>query len=475
MVHHTMKTASTKASSMFRYTTHMAADSRLRPLPGSTPPAAPFATPRSRHAAHRWWQGLAAVGAAALLAACQSTPPPAPARPPVAQPPSIKTVTVARYERVAPEALPRPTDADLMAAWPAWLASCRAFDRHAGRRALWQPACAAGAQVGAQDAAAIRAFFAARFDPWRLRAETREDLAATAGGSASAEPRVLSVADRGRLTGYYEPLLTGSRVRDARFAVPLHRRPDDLLIVDLGSLYPELAGKRVRGRLVDSPAGKRVVPYFPRAELTDSVLQGHELVWVDDAIEAFFLQIQGSGRVQFGDGSQVRLGYADTNGHPYRSIGRVLIDRGDLSFEQASMQGIQAWARANPDKLAALLNENPSYVFFRELPVGDPSAGPVGALNVPLTPGYSLAGDPQFVPLGAPVVIDTEHPSTRGALARLMTVQDTGGAIRGPVRFDFFWGFGREAGEHAGRQRHDVSAWLLLPKGVTPEAALAAR
>lgn len=395
-------------------------------------------------------------------------------------------MTQARYERVAPAALPRLADADLVAAWPAWLASCRAFERTPARRALWQPACQEASRIAAADAGAIRAFIATRLVPWRLRAETREDPAANVNASANAtananangnpaEARLISVADTGRITGYYEPLLNGSRVRDARFAVPLHRRPDDLLIVDLGSLYPELAGKRVRGRLIDSPAGKRVVPYWSRGELSDTTLQGQELLWVDDSIEAFFLQIQGSGRVQFGDGTQVRVGYADTNGHPYRSIGRVLIDRGELTFEQASMQGIQAWARANPGKLAALLNENPSYVFFRELPVGDPSAGPVGSLNVPLTPGYSLAADPQFVPQGAPVLIDTVHPTTRAPLTRLALVQDTGGAIRGPIRFDFFWGFGREAGEHAGRQRHDVAAWLLLPVGVTPEAALAAR
>jgi membrane-bound lytic murein transglycosylase A len=417
----------------------------------------------------RWRGGAIGLGAL-LLAACQ-TPPPAPPKPPT--PPQIKTVTVARYERVALESLPRVADADLVAAWPAWLASCSALQRTADKRAIWQPTCAAAAQVVTDSAPAIRAHLAAQFDAWRLLAETREDTGAN--NNANAEPRVISLADRGRITGYYEPLLAGSRARDARFAVPLHRRPDDLLIVDLASLYPELAGKRVRGRIVDSPQGKRVVPYFARAELGDAQLKGYELVWVDDAVEAFFLQIQGSGRVQFSDGSQVRLGYADTNGHPYRSIGRVLIDRGELTFEQASMQGIQAWARANPDKLAALLNENPSYVFFRELPVGDPKAGPLGALSVPLTPGYSLAGDPQFVPLGAPVVIDTEHPSTRAPLTRLALVQDTGGAIRGPIRFDFFWGFGREAGEHAGRQRHEVSAWLLLPKGVTPEVALAKR
>ena len=421
---------------------------------------------------------LVITAACMLQVGCQSTPLPAPPPPSAATPPPIKTITTARYERVGQEVLPAVADADLIGAWPAWLATCRSYERTPARRALWQGACSAAQQVPAGDAGAIRAFLRAHLEPWRLLAETRED----AGGNASnvavtpaAQARVLAVADRGRITGYYEPLLAGSRVKSARFAVPLHRRPDDLLIVDLGSLYPELEGKRVRGRMVDSPAGKRVVPYFSRNELDDLRLQGQELLWVDDAIEAFFLQVQGSGRVQFADGSQIRLGYADTNGHPYRSIGRVLIDRGELTFEQASMQGIQAWARTNPGKLTALLNENPSYVFFRELPIGDPSAGPVGAMNIALTPGYSLAGDPQYVPLGAPVIISTVHPSTAAPLTRMALVQDTGGAIRGPIRFDFFWGFGRTAGEHAGRQRHDVSAWLLLPRGVSPQTALAAR
>jgi membrane-bound lytic murein transglycosylase A len=338
------------------------------------------------------------------------------------------------------------------------------------RRDAWRAVCTDSAAVDPLDVQAVRSFFLQRFDAWQLLAETREDTA------SRSEPRVLGVIDRGRITGYYEPLLSGSRNRDARFAVPLHRTPDDLLTIDLASVYPELAGKRVRGRLVDDGAkGKRVVPYFARGELTAERLAGRELVWVDDAIEAFFLQIQGSGRVQLPDGSMIRVGYADTNGHPYRSIGRVLIDRGELSFEQASMQGIQAWARANPRRLDELLNQNPSYVFFRELPVGDPNAGPVGALNVPLTPGYSVAVDPQFVPLGAPVFIATVHPSTGAPLQRLVLAQDTGGAIRGPIRFDFFWGFGKAAGEHAGRQRHDVQGWVLVPKGLRPEDLLANR
>ncbi|HXF47728.1 MAG TPA: MltA domain-containing protein, partial [Burkholderiaceae bacterium] len=219
--------------------------------------------------------------------------------------------------------------------------------------------------------------------------------------------------------------------------------------------------------------GKRVVPYWSRGEIDgNGRLRGQELLWVDDAIEAFFLHVQGSGRVRLPDGSVVRVGYADTNGHPYRSIGAWLIERGELTLAQASMQGIAAWARANPQRVRELLDANPSYVFFRELPLGDPDAGPVGALGVPLTAGVSVAADPQFVPAGAPLVIRSEHPASGTPLVRLVLAQDTGGAIRGPLRFDLFWGTGREAGELAGRQRHDVQAWLLVPKGMRPEQLL---
>lgn len=406
------------------------------------------------------WLGTAI----AALTACQTRPPAPPTPAPAPAAPTIKATVTARYEPVAFERLPALADADLVNAWPAWRSSCTVLRQ----REAWRAVCADSAAVDARSAAAIRSFFAARFEAWRVLHETREEPPPGSGGPG----RPITVTDRGRITGYYEPLLAGSRTPSARFTVPLHRVPDDLLTIDLATLVPELAGRRLRGRLVDSPQGRRVVPYFSRAELTPGGLAGGELVWVDDAIEAFFLQIQGSGRVQLPDGSVIRVGYADTNGHPYRSIGRVLIDRGELSFEQASMQGIQAWARANPARLEELLNQNPSYVFFRELPLGDPAAGPVGAMNLALTPGYSVAADPQFVPLGAPVVLDTQHPSSGAPLARLMLVQDTGGAIRGPIRFDFFWGFGRAAAEHAGRQRHDVQAFVLAPRGVRPEALL---
>lgn len=398
--------------------------------------------------------------AAALLAAACATAPPGPTPPP----PAVKTLTQARYEPVVIEALPPLSAADLDAAWPALLASCASFERSPSRWAAWREACRdAGA---AADAADRRAVLAERFDAYRVLSVAVE---------AGPEARLLASESRGRITGYYEPLLEGSRERSARHVVPLHRRPPDLLTIDLSSLYPELAYLRLRGRLQAGADGSRVVPYWSRAEITAERLRGSELLWVEDAIEAFFLQIQGSGRVRLPDGSTVRVGYADTNGHPYRSIGRLLVERGELTLEEATMPGIVAWARTHPQRAAALLNENPSYVFFRELPLGDPEAGPPGAMGIALTPGYSLAVDPRFIPLGAPVVVSTTHPVHGTPLSRLMLAQDTGGAIRGPLRFDFFWGFGAEAALAAGRQRHDAQAWLLVPRGVRPEALLAPR
>jgi len=271
------------------------------------------------------------------------------------------------------------------------------------------------------------------------------------------------------MTGYYEPLLNCSRQRSAAFATPLYRVPPDLLVIDLASVAPETANLRLRGKL----QGRRVVPYPARGEITaGDLLAGNELAWVDDPVEAFFLQVQGSGRLRFEDGSQVRVGYGDQNGHPYRSIGRWLIDQGELTLDQASMAGIKAWIARNPSRAKELLDQNPSFVFFRELPLGDPAAGPVGALGVPLTPGHSVAADARYVPLGAPLVIATTDPTSNAPLVRPMLAQDTGGAIRGPLRFDFFWGFGAEAGQIAGRQKHEASAWLLVPRGSTPEALL---
>jgi membrane-bound lytic murein transglycosylase A len=304
------------------------------------------------------------------------------------------------------------------------------------------------------------------------------DLARLVDGKAGYDPRqffeqnlqpyAVVAADAtvtGMVTGYYEPLLRGSRRRTKGFEQPVRGVPDDLLTIDLSALYPEMKGKRVRGRL----EGNKVLPYWSRAEIgaRGDKLPSKALLYVDDPVELFFLQVQGSGRVKLADGSMTRLNYGDQNGHPYQSIGRLLVERGELKLEEASMQGIQAWARANPARLADLLNANPSYVFFRELP--NSNEGPIGALGVPLTSERSIAVDPRSVPLGAPVFLATTRPNSTKAMNRLVMAQDTGGAIKGAVRADFFWGFGKEAGEQAGRMKQSGRIWVLLPLEVAPK------
>ena len=293
---------------------------------------------------------------------------------------------------------------------------------------------------------AQRAFIESEFVPYRL---TRADA-----------------EDRGLITGYYEPLLKGSRSKTARFSAPLYARPDDLLIVDLGDLYPELKGKRVRGRLVDSPQGKRVVPYYDRAQIDADPSLFKPLVWVDDVVEAFFLQIQGSGLIELPDGKRMRAGYADQNGHPFRGIGRILVDRGEMRLDEVSMQGIKGWIARNPSKATALLNENASYVFFREIDAT--AAGPLGSLGVPLTAERSIAVDTRYIPHGSVVYLATTYPNALVPLNRLMFAQDTGGAIRGVVRADFYWGTGLKAGEQAGRMKQNAQMWVLWPKGTVP-------
>ena len=315
-------------------------------------------------------------------------------------------------------------------AWRAFLGSCSVLKR----QAAWRAVCTDAETVSP---AGAREFFEQRLSAWRM------------SGSTSS-----------MVTGYYEPLLSGSRQRAGRFQHAVYAAPPDLLTIDLGDLRPDLKGQRLRGRL----DGNRVVPYFDRAAIQSgrAALTGREIVYVDDEVELFFLQIQGSGRVRLDSGEMLRLNYADQNGHPFRGIGRILVERGELKLEQASMQGIKAWAQANPAKLTELLNQNPSYVFFREIRL-DGDAGPPGALGIPLVAGRSIAVDPAFVPLGAPVWLVTTYPNTTRPLERLVMAQDTGGAIRGPQRADFFWGFGDEAGREAGRMRQTGELWLLWP------------
>lgn len=256
-------------------------------------------------------------------------------------------------------------------------------------------------------------------------------------------------------TGYYEPEIAGVRTRRSGYDVPVYGVPDDLIEVDLGLFSDALKGKRIRGR-VD---GRQFVPYYDRTQIEQGALQGHAPVvaWAADPIEMFFLQVQGSGRLKGPDGQVVRIGYAGQNGRDYTGIGKLMKDRGLLGPGQTSMQGIVAWLRAHPDEGRAIMRENKSFVFFKELN----GAGPLGAMGYPVAGWTSVAADPKFIPLGAPLFLSMDRTDASG----LWVAQDTGGAIKGPNRIDTFWGAGEEARAIAGGMSARGTAWLLLPKG----------
>ena len=365
----------------------------------------------------------------AVLSACVPAPP-------VDVPPPPPPAEVETLKPVGWEEIDGWPGTDLLASFEAFVASCRVL-RH---KEEWANACTAAEQLEAKSGTTLMQFYERWFVPHKVFNEDGTDT--------------------GTITGYYVPDLDGSRVRTERFAYPLYAVPDDLLIIDLRSVYPELGSYRLRGR-VD---GRRVVPYYTRSELDQGIeaLAGKELFWLDDPVELFFLHIQGSGRIRLENGEKVMVNYAEQNGHPYRSIGRLLIERGIMTRNQMSMQNIRSWARNNPDQVGALLGENPSFIFFREL---EPEVqSPPGSLGIPLTPEISLAVDPRTIPLGAPVFLSTTWPYDPRPLQKLMVAQDTGGAIKGHVRGDFFWGMGDEAGALAGRMKQDGRFWVLLPR-----------
>jgi membrane-bound lytic murein transglycosylase A len=345
-------------------------------------------------------------------------------------------------------ALPDWSQDDLSAALPALKLSCGQLlrqsddrvvgpDGTAGKVSDWRAACGA---VQAATPANARAVLEKEFQPYEVRGKD---------GTA------------GLYTGYYEPELRGSRRREGPYQTPLYRKPDDLVTVELVDFRADWKGERIGGRVVDG----RLRPYPDRAAIEGGAIAGRglEMVWVDDPIDAFFLHIQGSGRVKLPDGKIMRVGYAAQNGRPYSAIGRDLIRRGALTPETVSMQTIQAWLEKNPTEAKAVMNGNPSFVFFRELQ----GEGPLGAQNLPLTPGRSIAIDPKFMPLGAPVFLDITLPDGK-PMRRLMVAQDTGGAIRGAVRADVFWGAGEAAADLAGKMRQPGRYFLLLPKALRP-------
>ena len=293
----------------------------------------------------------------------------------------------------------------------------------------WKPACETSASVNERDASA---FFTQQFDTVQV-----------GDGKAFA-------------TGYFEPEIAGSRTPSAGFAVPVYKRPPDLKEIDLGQFSDSLKGKKIRGRV----SGDTFIPFADRADIESGSLSGRglELAYAADAAEFFFLQVQGSGRLRLPDGSVMRIGYDGQNGRDYTGIGKLMKDRGLLAPGQSTMQGIVGWLHSHPEEGAAIMQENRSWVFFKEVT----GAGPLGALGLPVSARASVAADPAFVPLGAPVLLSMDRADANG----LWVAQDTGGAIKGSNRFDTFWGAGEAAAQTAGGMAAHGTAFILLPKGV---------
>lgn len=382
---------------------------------------------------------FAVLASTVLLVACSTTPPQ----------PEEETYTEVRFQKASFDAFKNIPSQDWAQALISFKRSCGAMKN----KAMWKETCSIASVTNNEDAAT---FFRTNFVPWQM-------YKATVGKESKKE---YSQDETGLMTGYYEPLLHANRSPSVKNNVPILSTPDDLIIVDLASLYPKLKGMRLRGKL----EGRRLVPYDDRAGIIQRTdLNSYAIAWSDDPVGVFFLQIQGSGRLQLDDGNVIRVGYDDQNGHPYKAIGSWLVQKGYLKRNQLSMQNIKKWAKENPTRLNELLNQNPSFVFFKSRPVTNAEEGPIGAQGIPLTPEASVAVDRRHIPLGVPLVVQAEQSNPPLKFMKPVVAQDTGGAINGPLRFDFFWGFGDEAGQKAGRQKSDASAWLLLPPSVNPQ------
>jgi len=335
--------------------------------------------------------------------------------------PTSYNSSIASFRSVSWQDLPGWQEDDLTQAWPAWLKSCDAL-RKRNSDVNWRQVCSQANGVSDTDKQVIRQYFEANFQVYEVR------------NSATGN-------ESGLITGYYEPVMNGSQTRTVKYTVPLYGLPN--------------AWK-----------GSKPNPAPTRAELMGSgVLRGSELAWVQDPVAAAFMQIQGSGKIRLEDGRVLRLGYAGTNDQPFKSFAQWLLDRKEITRGEASMQGISAWAKRNPGRVEEMLNANPRFVFFKELPSNvSADLGPNGALGVPLTAERSIAIDLKAMPLGAPVFLSTSKPLTTQTLQKLVIAQDTGKAIVGGVRADYYWGSGDFAGELAGRMKQDGKMWLLLPR-----------
>jgi membrane-bound lytic murein transglycosylase A len=334
--------------------------------------------------------------------------------------PSTYSSSIASFSAVSWQALPGWQEDDLTQAWPAWLKSCDALRRRSSE-VNWRQVCAQASSLSGRDSQGIRQYFENYFQAYEIRNN--------------------SGSETGLITGYYEPVMNGSLTRTSVYSIPLYAYPN--------------AWKKSKPN-----------PGPARADLISSgMLKGSEIAWVQDPVAAAFMQIQGSGKIRLEDGRMLRLGYAGTNDQPFKSFAQWLLDRKEITRSEATMQGISQWAKRNPDRVNEMLNANPRFVFFKELPGNvEADLGPNGALGVPLTGERSIAVDLQAMPLGAPVFLAITKPLSSQPLQKLVMAQDTGKAIVGGVRADYYWGSGEAAGEMAGRMKQNGKMWLLLPR-----------
>ena len=425
---------------------------------------------------------LSCIATASILAGCSSpkptstsTPTPQPTTPETAPPPistprfpagqSFVSPNGGQYTATDYTALPSWQKQDFSGNLKSFQNSCKALIN----QPQWAEVCRI---ANATPANAAQAFFEQNFTPWTV--SQNGQLAGT-------------------VTGYYEPALTGNLTQTATAKYPIYGVPNDFVTVPYsgqtgrvriaktgnnsgmisanGTYTANVAdfpNRSKSGKLKGRFSGSQFVPYYTRAQINAGAINGKApvLAYADNAVELFFLQVQGSGRLITPDGQSIRLSFADKNDHNYVSIGKYMADKGYLPLSQTSMQGIKQWIAEHPNKLAEVLGQNPSFVFFEK---GDNNAeGPNGALGVPLMGELSAAVDKRHIVLGSPIFVATTDPRNGKALNRLMMAQDTGSAINGAVRIDFFWGFGDNAGQIAGKMKHTGYVWTLLPNGMQP-------
>ncbi len=394
---------------------------------------------------------LAAASLIILQSACTELLPQPSTTSGVAEPGRFEVISL---QPVAWQDMPGWNGGDIAGALPAFVKSCDTLAKRKPEEAFgprpdmgtvgdWLGLCEQMQRIPADDRIKLKYFMESRLQAYHVYGED---------------------SGQGLITGYYEPELHGAWAPDDTYRTPIYSRPKDLLTIKLGDFGPDLKKQTIAGRLV----GDQFIPYHDRAAIDGGVLAGRqlEILWVNSPIDAFFLHVQGSGKVLLPDGAHVRVGYAGRNGRPYTAIGRELVRRGAMPREDVTLQSIRAWLKANPQAAGELMATNESYIFFRVIE----GAGPIGAQGVPLTAGRSLAVDRRYIPLGSLLWLETHDPlAPERPLRRLVIAQDTGSAIRGPVRGDLFFGFGDEAGAKAGRMKHSGRYYILLPRqGASP-------